>query len=127
MRLILLSLLFLSPMLAAEGFGPESSALSYEFRDARAIVVLDAAVRQTGAELYLDPSLVDTLDNLRVTLKGVEPTKNWLKIFCDELARVATQREQTSLNPGEKILIVFDIIEHDKRRIALVRREVKKP
>jgi hypothetical protein len=127
MRSILLSLLCLSPMHAAEGTGPEGSVLSYEFRDAQAIAVLDAAARQTGAELYLDPSSIDTLVNLRITLKGFEPTKNWLKIFCDELSRLATQREQTSLNSGEKILIVFDIIEHDKRRIALVRREVKKP
>jgi hypothetical protein len=124
---ILVLLTCLSSLRALEGFGPEGAVQSYDFRDAQAIMTLDAAARMAGGELYIEPLLVDSLTGLRVTLKGAEPTRNWLRIVCDELARLATKREEISLNPGERITIVYDVIDKEGRKFFLVRREVKKP
>lgn len=127
MWIVLILLSCLSSLPALEGHGPEGAVQSYDFRDAQAIMTLDAAARMAGGEIYLEPMLIDSLAGLRVTLKGTEPTRNWLRVVCDELGRLVTKREEVALNPGERVSIVCEVIDKEGRKIFLIRREVKKP
>lgn len=117
MRLFIPLVAFIAPL----------SAVEYAYRDAGAMMTLDAVTRQMGAELYLDPALAESVAGLRLTLQGKAMTYDeLLSGVCAEIGRLVTSRESIALDPGDRVEVVCEIIEHGGKRMLLARRAVKK-
>lgn len=117
MRLVIALLAMLSPL----------SAVEYSYRDAGAMMTLEATARQMGVELYLDASLAESVVGLRVTLNGTAQTYDeLLSAVCVEIGRLVTKNESVALDPGDQVVVTYQIIEQADKRFLLARRAVKK-
>jgi hypothetical protein len=87
---------------------------------------MEAVAQQMGVELYVDPGVVDSLADLRLTMQGTAATyDDLLSGVCREIGRLVTKREAASLDAGEQVVILHQFVEHDGRRLLLARRVVK--
>lgn len=117
MRLLIPLLAFIAPL----------SAVEYHYQDANAMVALEGTGRQMGVELYLDPALAESLAGLRLTLRGKAMTYDeLLSGICAEIGRLVTKRESIALDPGDQVMVTYQIIEQADKRFLLARRVVKK-